>query len=207
VSLVKRRHRALPRFLRSRHVVTWLAVTVAATSLLRIVAGLLVDTLAESPEVSATLGMYAVMIAVSSAGPGLSGSDIDLDRAAAVDWRPIRLVHVLFIGAVVALIVGATALTGHTLGPTQQIVRNSIGFTGLLALAATTLGVARSWIPPLLLAVLGPFVVFAFDGSPPRWTSVVTWPIQFSLSTDAWLVATAFAVVGTAAYTVVGPRP
>jgi len=150
--------------------------------------------------------MYAVTISAAAAGPGMAGADLDLDQTAAIDWRPLRLAHVLLIGVLVAGLVTATVLTGHTLGPSQQIVRNAIGFTGILALAATTLGVARAWVPLVLLAVAGPYLAFQLGTNAPTWTSIITWPVHPPTSGASWMVAITLAAAGTAAYTLAGPR-
>jgi hypothetical protein len=196
----------LTLLLRSRRIGSWLAIAVAGTAVLRGLAGLATEAFTNRPDVAAAFGFYAVTIAVAAAGPGLAGHDLDLDRTAARDWRPLRLAQLVLI---VTLVIGLVATAGwndETLGPTGQIVRNTIGLTGLLALAAATLGVARSWVPAILLTVAAPFLAFRLGVDPPAWAHVITWPVEIAESRISWVMALSLALIGAGAYTLAGPR-
>jgi hypothetical protein len=154
------------------------------------------------------LGALPVVLGVAAGGPGLAGADPQLERSAALDWRPRRAAHVAGVVAVVFAAVAATALIGHRLGPLAELARNAVGAGGLLALAAAGLGAGRAWIPPLAWATAAPPVLDRFwpTRSPPLGAQVVTWPAQPAGSAAALLAAVACGVAGTAAYAVWGAR-
>lgn len=199
-------HHAIALLLRSRRIGPWLAIALGSTAALRGIAGLATEAFTDRPDVSAAFGFYAVTIAVACAGPGLAGPDLELDRAAARDWRPLRLAHVVLIAGLVSALVATAGSSQQTLGPAAQILRNTVGLTGVLALGAVALGVARCWVPGVLLTVAAPFLAFRFGGDPPAWAHVITWPVEIAASRVSWVMALALATVGTAAYSLLGPR-
>jgi hypothetical protein len=203
ISRPHRQAHPLLLYVRSRHVAATLAAALSSTAVLWALAVALDD-----PEAARVLGPSAVAVGAAVAGPGLAGADIDLDRTAAMDWRPRRLTHVALVVAAALGIVAATALTEHPLGPVAQVARNAVGVGGLVALAATGLGASRAWIPPLLWAMTATQVLERFwpTSDPPRYAQVVTWPAQPAASGPATITAVVLGVVGTAVYAALGPH-
>jgi hypothetical protein len=190
-------------YVRSRRVASSLTAAVSSTAVLWAV-GAAVD----EPAGARVLGLSAVAVGAAVAGPGLAGADVDLERTAAIDWRPRRVAHVALVVAATLGIVAATALTQHPLGRVPEVARNAVGAGGLLALAATGLGASRAWIPPVLWATTAVQVLERFwPTNPPGHAQVVTWPAQPAGSGPAMATALALGVVGTAAYAALGPRP
>ncbi|MGH9212505.1 MAG: hypothetical protein ACRD2C_17795 [Acidimicrobiales bacterium] len=190
--------------MRSRRVAETLTAAAGATALLWAVA-----TALDDPGVDRTLGLSAAVVGAAVAGHGLAGADTDLERTAAIDWRPRRAAHVALVVAAVLGIVAATALTGHSLGQVGGVARNAVGACGLVALAATTLGASRAWVPPILWAMAAPGILHQFWPTPgePGYAQVLTWPDQPAASGAAVITAVVLGAAGTGAYAILGPRP
>jgi hypothetical protein len=152
--------------------------------------------------------LSAVAGGAALAGPGLAGADIDLDHTAAIDWRPRRAAHVALIVAATLAIVGATALTEHPLGPIAEVARNAVGAGGLLALAVTSLGASRAWVPIVAWAMTATQILERFWSTtdPPGYAQIITWAAQPATSGSAKVTAVVLGVVGTVAYAALGPR-
>lgn len=167
--------RPLVLYVRSRRIAGALTAAVGSTALLWSAGARLDD-----PEVARNLGPIAVGIAAAVAGHGLAGADSALERTAALDWRPRRAAHIGLVVAAALGIVAATTLTDHPLGAVAAIARNAIGAGGLLALAATLLGAAHAWSPPLLWTLAAPHALEQFWPTPrtPLSAQLLTWPAQ-----------------------------
>jgi hypothetical protein len=199
-----RRAHPLLLYVRSRHVAAALTAAVSTTAALWALAAALND-----PATARVLGLSAVAGGAAVAGPGLAGADIDLDRTGAIDWRPRRAAHVALVIAAALGIVAATALTEHPLGPIPEVARNAVGAGGLLALAVTSLGASRAWIPLVLWAMTTTQVLEQFwsTSNPPGYAQIITWAAQPAESGPAIITAVVLGVAGTAAYAALGPRP
>lgn len=198
-----RRARPLLLYVRSRRIAASLAAAAGSTAALWVIAAALDD-----PAATRLVGRSAVALGVAAASPGLAGADIDLDRTAAIDWRPRRVAHVVLVVATVVGMVAATRLTGRPLGPVAEVARNAVGAAGLLTLAASSLGASRAWIPLLLWTTTAAQLLEHSWSAPrqPGYAQILTWPVQMAESGPALLAALVLGIGGTAAYAVVGPR-
>jgi hypothetical protein len=129
---------------------------------------------------------------------GLGGADEELERTAALRWRPIRAVHV----AVAVIAVGAgLALTGlqepSTYGA-YELARNSAACIGLVTLGTAVLGVRLGWIP-----VVGYVLLMLAVAPEAAW---LTWPNQMWTSEPANWAAAVVAIVGGLGYIWFGAR-
>jgi hypothetical protein len=181
--------RLLSLYLRSRKVLVTTLVAVACAGGIGI------------PEHTSTvLGQFMALLAitavVSVAAIGLGAPDPALDRTAALPWGPWRAAHVLAVGALAAGL-------GTVLVPSDVVVRNAIGLTGLAALAVTTLGGGLAWSLPLTWMVVT--AVPALTGETPG-APAFTWPFQPAGTTAATLAAGVLGGSGVVAYALAGPR-
>lgn len=143
--------------------------------------------------------LSAVALVAAVAAGGLAGADVDLDRTAAIDWRPRRAAHV-------ALIAVAITATAAPVGPFAETARNAGGAAGLVALAAATVGPTRAWIPPVVwLMTSSQLLAQLWPADPPPLAQALTWPAQPPSSAPALLTAAILSLVGTATYTTLGP--
>lgn len=184
----------------------WTALYVRSRHLAVSLAAVLLCALALPPLLGGNWSTFFATItlgaAITVAGVGLSGQDIDLDRAASFRWPPRRLAHLLLIGAVA----GGVMLAAQSLVDLPMdagwILRNAAGLLGLTGLAATLFGGQFGWTLPLGWAMTAVFV--------PRVAGqvydVVAWPMATADSTAAWWTAGLLFVTGTAAYTAAGAR-
>lgn len=196
--------RLLLLYLRSRH------VPMAIAGAVGVVAALWwIDQLSDH-RLTERLALLAVVAATVAAGPGLAGADVDLDRTAAIGWPPRRAVHLLAIGGAVIGIVTAASLTGDGFAPAGEVVRDTAGMVGLLALSAALFGAARAWLPPVVWALA------ALTGLLQRWQPppdqvtdhrMLTWMLHPADSAVAGWTAAGLAVAGVLAYAFAGPRP
>jgi hypothetical protein len=191
--------RLLVLYLRSRS----LALAVAA-ALGSVVASWSIGR-ATDHRAAGVLALLAVVAATLAAGPGLAGPDIDLDRTAAIPWPPRRAAHVVAAGAAVVGMVTATWFTGDQLAPAEQITRDAIGMTGLIAFGAATLGANRAWIPPLSWTLLSWTLMEVPWPSPATYRQVLTWMLQPVDATPATVTALVLGATGVLAYAVLGP--
>jgi hypothetical protein len=190
--------RLLVLYLRSRRVPTALAAAVGGVAALWTL-----GQATDSQRAGALLGLLAVVAAIATAGPGLAGADIDLDRTAAIAWPPRRAAHVIAAGAVVIGLVAATGLAGA-----GQITRDAAGMSGLVALGAAALGAGRAWLPPLIWTLL------AWTTRTMLWPAaggathqeVLTWMLQPARSTAALVTAVILGITGLGAYAILGPQ-
>lgn len=150
----------------------------------------------DSPDIEVVLALFAVTVVVSVAATSLSGPDAGLERTAALDWRLRRTVHVVAVGAVAA---GAVAALGM---PSDVVVRNAIGLTGLAGLGVVVLGGGLAWCVPMAWTVVGVTVLLA-SRIPPA--PLLTWPVQPADSGAATVAACVLGAAGLVAYALVGP--
>lgn len=196
--------RLLVLYLRSRQVPTAFVVAVFSVAALWAL-----NLRAAGTPAGALPAVLAVITGAAAAGPGLAGADLDLDRTAAIAWPPRRAAHIIAVGATVIGIVTATALTTRPIAPTAQIVRDTVGMSGLVALGAATLGATLAWIPPAIWTLLASTLLATTWAAPAESTSqlMLTWMFQPTTATPATITATLLGATGTLTYAILGPRP
>jgi hypothetical protein len=194
--------RRLTLYLRSRSVPAALVAALAATS------GLSLLSKAISPDVHATLGLLAAAVVTAAIAPGLAGSDIDLDRTAAIAWPPRRVAHIVIAGVTAAGLLTVSGLIGRTAADAGSIARNVTGLVGLIALGACTLGPARAWLPSAACTLLGLLSAPPFGTPPtaPAAATILTWMIQPITTTAATVTAITLGAGGVLAHAILGPR-
>jgi hypothetical protein len=190
-------------YVRSRRAAAALTAAVSSTAAVWALAAALND-----PAATRVLGLCAVAGGAAVAGPGLAGADVDLDRTAAIDWRPRRAAHIALVIAAALGLVAATTLTKYPLGPIPEVARNAVGAGGLLALAVTSLGASRAWIPLVLWAITATQLLEGFwsAANPPGYAQIITWAAQPATSGPATITAVVLGIAGTVAYAGLGPR-
>jgi hypothetical protein len=184
--------RWLVLYVRSRQLAASTATALAAVAAL---GGLAATT--DAPPLRLVLALFAVTVAVSVAAPSLAGPDVSLERAAALDWRVRRTVHLLAVGVVAA---GAVAALGVT--EADVVVRDAVGLTGLAALGVTTLGGGLAWCVPVGWTVVGVTALLA-SRTPPA--PLLTWPVQPGGTGAATIAACVLGAAGLVAYALAGP--
>lgn len=182
--------RWLALYLRSRRAAASTGIALASVAVLGVLAAV-----SESDLTKTVLALFAVTVVVSVAATSLTGPDPALERTAALDWRVRRTVHVVAVGAVAA---GATALGL----PSDLVVRNTIGLTGLTALGVVVLGGGLAWCVPMVWTVAG--VTAALSSRTPP-APLLTWPVQPADSGPATVAACVLGAAGLVAYAVAGP--
>ena len=183
--------RWLALYVRSRR-----AVTSTATALASAVALALLTAWSDAEITRVVLALFAVTAVVSVAATSLAGPDVDLERTAALDWRWRRTVHAVAVGVVAAASVAALGM------PSDVVVRNAIGLTGLAALGVVVLGGGLAWCVPMTWTVAGVTTVLA-TRTPPA--PLLTWPVQPAGTGAATVAACVLGVAGLVAYALAGP--
>jgi hypothetical protein len=156
-----------------------------------------------SGQTRALLALAALLAATTAIAPGLAGADHDLEKGAAIAWPPRRAGHVVVAGAV---LVGVFALTGQS--SAGQLLRNTAGLGGLVALGATVLGANRAPLLPVVWTAL----VLRFApplGTPPArpaYRVMLTWIAQPAGTRWATVAALILGAAGTLGYAVFGAR-
>jgi hypothetical protein len=132
---------------------------------------------------------------------GFAGADEELERTAAVRWRPIRLLQVMLATAAVGAALALTGLWEPRVYGAFELVRNTAAVVGAVALAAAVLGARLAWVP-----VASYVLVVMSIGPRDPGTAWWTWPVQPWASPPAvWSAATLLAL-GGAAYACVPGR-
>ncbi|RZU54069.1 hypothetical protein EV385_6006 [Krasilnikovia cinnamomea] len=189
--------RWLGLYLRSRRAPAALAAAGGCAAL----SWLLWTVCSDSRDVGVPMVILTVLLLVAAVTATLGGPDDALERTGALAWSRWRAAHLLVALAVVAVPLLATLSTGARFGPAGLVVRDAAGLLGLTALAAATIGTARSWLPPLgwtLAAIVFPM--------PERVTGqILTWQSQAPDNRAAGVTALLLAAGGLAAYAVAGP--
>jgi hypothetical protein len=178
-------------YVRSRRVVSSTATALGSAAALGL--------LAAGSDLETTrmvLALFAVTVVVSVAATSLSGPDPALERTGALDWRPRRTIHAVAVGTVAA---GSVAALGM---PSDVVVRNAIGLTGLAALGVVVLGGGLAWCVPMAWTSAGVTAILA-TRTPPA--PLLTWPVQPADSGAATVAACVLGAAGLAAYALVGP--
>jgi len=193
--------RWLVLYLRSRRVPLALIIAMVTIAL---VWGLWL-TYAESRTINVRLMSLTVMLVVTAMGATLSGADDALDSTASINWPVRRAGHLVLTASTIITLVSLTGLTDARFEPLTIVLRDTMGMLGLVALGATLLGAARSWIAPLTWTLI---VVLPMMGpSEQVKTQVASWPIQSAGTTAATICAGGLAATGLIAYTLRGcPR-
>ncbi|MEU6841376.1 hypothetical protein ABZ930_05800 [Streptomyces sp. NPDC046716] len=182
-----------------------LPVTVAAlaaTALLTLWAATRPDTYVD-PHRRIPLLSLAPLFASAVIGVSTHECARELDRTAVRRWWPPRLAHLLAL-TVLAATVLALAVPGEMREfGAAAMVRNTLGATGITAVAAVLIGARLSWLPTLLY--LG-VVYLSYSNPRLHGATVLTWSMQPGPQRGAWAVALAAFAVGAALYASVGPR-
>ncbi|MYW65764.1 hypothetical protein GTY65_17130 [Streptomyces sp. SID8379] len=174
----------------------------AATALLTLWAATRPDTYVD-PYRRVPLLSLAPLFASAVIGVSTHQYARELDRTAVRRWWPLRLAHLVALTAVAATVL-ALALPGHVQEfGAAAMVRNTLGATGLTAVAAVVLGARLSWLPTLLY--IGA-VYLSYSNPHLHGATMLTWSMQSGPQREAWAVALTAFVVGAALYARVGAR-
>lgn len=158
----------------------------------------------DSREISSTLTVLTVLLALAPLIPTMAGDDDSLESSAAILWPPRRALHLLAFAALACVPLLASAATGAWFGPSGVILRNAAGFAGLIGLGVAVAGIRMAWQLPLCWTV----VQLMFGTSEPGWREAVYWLLQPAGSRPAAAAAIALLAAGVLAYAWrVGPRP
>jgi hypothetical protein len=181
---------------------------VAGVAVVALLAWLVADWLAHREWLGGADARIPVVVAAPLLGAvlastGLGGADDDLDRTGAVRWRLIRAVHVV---SVCALVGGALALVAlwepRTYGA-FELVRNAVGYVGMVAGAAVVIGARLAWAPAFGYAAVVYIVAPQPLLSGAAWWS---WPLHpWSTELAAWVAGGLF-VAGLVLYVRFGAR-
>lgn len=190
--------RFLTLYVRSRRVPAALAAIVAASC-----AVWALGLITENPAAEILFAALGAAIGAAVLGPGLVGSDPELDRTGAIPWPPRRAAHVLAGGTLVGAALVAMALTGEPITDTSVLLRNAAGLTGLVALTAALFGTNFAWVPPVAWTAV---TIMAGGQSGAWWKQAGTWLAQPDGNKPAITMAAGLAVAGLAAYALRGAR-
>jgi hypothetical protein len=186
-------------YLRSRHVPAAMAMMVIATASLCAL-GLATPQAGLAPLLTA----LAAAIGAAAVAPGLSGTDRDLDRAAAIPWPTWRTAHVLAATLVATGLIVATRPFGPSFAGPAVTLRDTAGLIGVTALGAALIGASRAWMLPLAwtaFLLLGRGAV-----EHPWYKQAETWLLQPPGTASANLVAAGLLLCGALAYALNGSR-
>ncbi|MEV0133295.1 hypothetical protein AB0H83_33125 [Dactylosporangium sp. NPDC050688] len=189
--------RWLTLYLRSRQAPLALILAAGCVALL----WALWSAFSDDRDVDVPMVILTVLLTVATLTATLGGPDDALERTGSLPWLPRRAAHVLVAFAVVVLLVLVTQATGARFGPAWLVVRDAAGLSGLTALGAATVGVARSWFPPIAWT-LASITVALPDKT---WADVATWQVQPPGNRPAAITAGVLAAGGLLVYAVLGP--
>lgn len=134
--------------------------------------------------------LSAVLVSV-----GFAGADEELERTAAVRWRPIRLLQVMLATVAVGAALALTGLWEPRMFGAFELVRNTAAVVGAVALSAAVLGARLAWAP------VAPYVLVIMSVGPRNpGTAWWTWPVQPWASPLAVWSAATLLILGGAAY-------
>ncbi|WP_166356197.1 hypothetical protein [Phytoactinopolyspora limicola] len=155
------------------------------------------------PDARIPVVMGAPLLAAIVVSFGLSGRDEWLERSTAFPWRRVRAVHATVMAVVAGAILALTGLRAAQTYGSFELVRNTVGFLGLVLVAAAVVGVGLAWLPVSAYAAVIYLAAPRDLGGHTVWW---TWPLQpWSTSTAAWMAAM-LVVVGVVAYSWCGAR-
>jgi hypothetical protein len=160
----------------------------------------------DTRDVGVPMVILTVLLAVAMVTVTLAGPDDALDRTGALPWRPRRAAHLLAALAIVLLLLLATLATGARFGPAWLAIRDTAGLLGLTALAAVTIGAARSWFPTLAWT-LGTLAAMTMSLPDTAWIQVLTWQARPPGNLPANLTAGLLTIAGLISYATIGPAP
>lgn len=146
----------------------------------------------------------APLCASAVIGTSLYTASDELDRTAVRPWWTRRLVQLLALTSLAAALLPVAVLgQTHAFGP-PVMIRNTLGFAGLAAAAATVLGARLSWLPAF--AYVSAVYIGAAGASGPA-APLWAWPVEPGGQPGAWAAALAAFGLGGALYVVRGARP
>lgn len=180
----------LPLYLRSRRLPAALATSLAAM----VVTWAAWSALTDRREVTQSLVVLTVVLALAPTIPTLSGDDDALESTAALRWPPRRAAHLVACFTFVAATLAVTRATGAWFGPTGEVIRDSAGLTGLIGLSAALLGPRIAWAPPIGWAALQ--ILFGN----PAGNEVACWLTQPAANPTAAITAGTLLLGGLSAY-------
>ena len=173
----------------------------AAIFVLAIAAGIWARTLPSDLN-NAWAWASAGILTAAAITPILGGNDVELERTAAICWRPIRFAH-LGLGIVVCIVavaVSAFAFDGHH---TALAVRAIVGSLGLYAASVACMGTQAGWLAPLIYLVPSTLLTGRSYSDAAHYRG---WLTQPGGDLVAWSVALAFVIAGSTIYGLFGPR-
>lgn len=190
--------RHLRLYLRERHVPAGLGTAVSGVVVLW-TAGQLVD----DARLWRSVGVLVAAVVVVVLGPGLAGSDHDLDQTAAISWAWVRGLHMVTGVVLLSVLVAGTTLVGDPTVTVPLLVRDVAGLAGLLGVGAVLFGAGRAWLLPM--AGAGPAVMLGpLTGDWPR--ELLTWAAQPAEAGWATVTAVLLGTVGLLGYALFGAR-
>ncbi|NEE03434.1 hypothetical protein [Phytoactinopolyspora halotolerans] len=156
-----------------------------------------------TPQARMSVVVVAPLMAATLASPGLGGAAEELERSLPAPWRRYRLVHVLVVAAVIGAVLAVTGLWEPRTYGAAELVRNTLGFTGLIVGAAVVMGTRLAWLPALAYGT----AVYAIAPRPiASGTAWWTWPVQPWSAGAAVTVSVGIFVIGLTLYGVLGAR-
>jgi hypothetical protein len=193
--------RWLALYLRSRRVPSTAPISLATVALVTLLWSVAGDRSSVDPSVAALTLMLAVAPLITT----LAGADDALEGTVALPWPPRRVLHLLGVGAFVAVLLLSARAAGVDFGPAGQIARNSAGLAGLVGLGVALFGTRLAWIAPTVWPALQ--VMIAVPGGS-AWRQCLGWMIEPPGSGPAALTAAGLLLAGTLGYAMrAGPPP
>ena len=156
------------------------------------------------PERRVPVAVAVPLLAAVLTSVGLSGADEELERATALRWRTVRVLHVLGVAVAAALVLTPIGAWEPDKYGSQVIARNLLGCFGVVTASTMIIGARLAWAPVFGFIAT---VFFAAPKPPTNGTAWWTWPIQPASSSVAWWTALTLFALGTALYGFAGARP
>ncbi|MEO3930041.1 hypothetical protein ABGB07_40265 [Micromonosporaceae bacterium B7E4] len=139
----------------------------------------------------------APLLGVLLLAPTLGGADEELEHSTPLHWPGWRAGHLLLGVASIGAVLALTGLRAPGVFGAYALVRNTLGYAGLVAAAAVFLGARLAWLPAFGYAC-------AVYAATPRqvggFAGVWAWPLQPSSVTASWLTVAVVFVPGAAGY-------
>jgi len=141
---------------------------------------------------------FAPLLAAILVSLTLAGADIDLTRTASRLTTRHRALHgALAATAVAALLALVASDTPQTFG-SYALIRNGLGLTGMVLLAATIVPAALAWAPALIYTFVIYLAAPSGEGRGAQWWA---WVVQPGGLDPSWVVALILLATGLALYT------
>jgi hypothetical protein len=161
----------------------------------------------DGPGARLPVTVAAPLLAATVIGGGLGGADDEFEGVTAVPWWRWRVLHVAALTAWSATLLALAGLREPWEAGAVELVRNTAGCVGLVALGAVVLGPRLSWVPAFA------YIGFAYAGALQRavssdgqWREATAWVVQPGTAGTATGTALALLAVGTAVYARCGPK-